>query len=216
LILIRLETGGERVEIIVNRVVALRVEFLRSSLNKRWLLVVLLVVVGLSIGLLVLLVIVLTRALIIIVGRLHELRILLLVFLGTVLILLLLVLLMSLPIITLRMRLLQFLDWQVAGFVVSIYLRRVLIAVRGCIRKIALVILSLLLLSLILWLVTLVLFLTRGLLGLLLVLVFLGLWFIRTPSFHKLLNPIVNLRLFAFFQYSSFLFSYLAHLCKLR
>lgn len=101
--LTRLKTGSKRIEIVVHREVALGVEFLRGSLNQGWLLIVLLVVVGLSIRLLVLLTIVLTRALIIVVGSLGELRILLLVFLGTILELLLLVLLMPLSFITLRL-----------------------------------------------------------------------------------------------------------------
>ncbi len=45
MILGRLETRSERVEIIVYRIVALWIIFLRSSLNERWLLKVLLVVV---------------------------------------------------------------------------------------------------------------------------------------------------------------------------
>jgi hypothetical protein len=108
LILIRLEAGSERIEIVALRIIALGVKLVGGSLNQGWLVVLLLIfVVSLSLELLILWSIVLMLALIVIVRRLRKLRILLLVLLVTISILLLLViLLLPLPIIALRMRVL--------------------------------------------------------------------------------------------------------------
>lgn len=115
LVLIGLEAGSERIEIVAGWVVALRVELVGSSLNQCWLVVLLLIViVGLALVRLVLLAVAWLLALTIKLGvgvrRLRKMRALFLIFLRTVSILLLFVLLLPLTVITLRVRVGKSLD----------------------------------------------------------------------------------------------------------
>ena len=116
LVLIGLEAGSERIEIVAGWVVALRVELVGSSLNQCWLVVLLLliVIVGLALVRLVLLAIAWLLALTIKLGvgvrRLRKMRALFLIFLRPVSILLLFVLLLPLTVITLWVRLGKSLD----------------------------------------------------------------------------------------------------------